>query len=414
MANPGQSRIPSYIYWAVAFVVLLTGGLMLRAYSRKPVPVQTAPVTYQTLRKQVSTNGKVEPVEEYQAHAPFPGVIQRIFVTVGDHVSKNQLLAQMDDSEARARLASSTASLSAAELARRDMQQGGSLEERNRFTSNINAAKLELQQAQSNLAAVQALSAKGSASAAEVAVAQQRLSAATLSMQSAQQTSTQRYSSNDLANTTARISEGQANLTAARHSVAGVNMRTPLSGTVYAIPVSQYDFVAAGEDILDVADLNRIQVRAYFDEPEIGGLARGQAVEITWDAKLGELWHGHIARAPTTVITYGTRNVGECIITVDDARGDLLPNTNVTVTVTELARTNVLSIPRDGLRTEGINNFVFRIVNGKLIKTPVQVGIFNNISVEITGGLSSKDIVALSAKSNSVELTDGLEVKPVE
>src|SRR5205085_1296678 len=83
----------------------------------------------------------------------------------------------------------------------------------------------------------------------------------------------------------------------------------------------------------EVADLNRIQVRAYFDEPEIGRLAVGQSVKIVWDAKPNQTWHGHISRAPSTVITYGTRNVGECIITVDDARGDLLPNTNVTVTV---------------------------------------------------------------------------------
>ena len=414
MANPGQSRVPSYIYWVLAIVVVAVGGLMIRSFSRQAIPIQVAAVTYQSLRKQVSTNGKVEPVEEFQAHAPFSGVMQHVYVSVGDHVSKNQLLAQMDDSDARARVATSAASLSAAKLARHDMQEGGSLDERNRFSSSANAARLEQQQAQSNMAAVQALSAKGSASAAELAVAQQRLSAATLSVQSAQQTSSQRFTNGDLANSTARINESQAGLAAAQRSVASVNMRTPISGTVYAIPVSQYDFVSAGEDILDVADLNRIQVRAYFDEPEIGGLARGQSVEITWDAKLGEVWHGRIARAPTTVITYGTRNVGECIITVDDARGDLLPNTNVTVTVTELARNNVLSIPRDGLHTEGANSFVFRVVQGRLVKTPVQVGIFNNTNVEIITGLNLKDIVALSAKSNAVELADGLQVKPVE
>ena len=68
-------------------------------------------------------------------------------------------------------------------------------------------------------------------------------------------------------------------------------------------------------------DLNHIQVRAYFDEPEIGELQSGQAVKIVWDAKPNRVWHGHIDRAPTTVTQYGNRNVGECVITVDDARG---------------------------------------------------------------------------------------------
>ena len=124
---------------------------------------------------------------------------------------------------------------------------------------------------------------------------------------------------------------------------------------------------------IDVADLNKIQVHAYFDEPEIGKLAVGQAVKIAWDAKPTQIWHGHISLAPTTVITYGTRNVGECIITVDDARGDLLPNTNVVVTVTTSQRFNALSIPREALHTDG-GDFVYRVVNGKLVRTPVQVG----------------------------------------
>jgi len=182
---------------------------------------------------------------------------------------------------------------------------------------------------------------------------------------------------------------------------------------VYSIPVSQYDFVPAGEDLMDVADLNRIQVRAYFDEPEIGKLAVGQAVKIVWDAKPSQSWHGHISRAPSTVITYGTRNVGECIITVDDAQGDLLPNTNVTVTVTTSQRFNVLSIPREGLHTEGANDFVYRVVQGKLVRTPVKVGALNLTRVEITDGLTEKDTVALNATSNR-DLSNGLAVKIVE
>ena len=145
---------------------------------------------------------------------------------------------------------------------------------------------------------------------------------------------------------------------------------------------------------------------------EIGKLADGQPVSITWEAKPNLIWHGHVAQAPTTVITYGTRNVGECLITVDDARGDLLPNTNVVVTVTTAQRTNVLSIPREALHTEG-GDFVFRVVNNKLVRTPVQVGLVNLTRAEITGGLTEKDTVVLNALNNH-ELSNGLPVKIVE
>ena len=60
----------------------------------------------------------------------------------------------------------------------------------------------------------------------------------------------------------------------------------------------------------------------------------GQKIVIKWDAKPGKEWHGHVDRAPVTVITYGTRHVGEVLVSIDDADGTLLPDTNVNVTVT--------------------------------------------------------------------------------
>jgi HlyD family secretion protein len=319
----------------------------------------------------------------------------------------------MDDAEATSRLATARATLRTAEANLHDLQQGGSQDERLGLSGDLNRAQMQQQQAVKDLAALRQLQQKGAASASEVASAEQRLQAANASLDVLKTRTAQRYGATDIARAQAQVDEAKASVAAAESSLAAVNIRSPLAGTVYSIPVSTYDFVQAGEDLMDVADLNRIQVRAYFDEPEIGKLAVGQAVKIVWDAKPDLTWHGHISRAPTTVITYGTRNVGECIITVDDARGDLLPNTNVTVTVTVSQRFNVLSIPREALHTEGTSNFVFRVVDGKLVRTPVQIDVVTLTRVEITGGLSEKDTVALAATSNR-DLSNGLAVKIVE
>jgi HlyD family secretion protein len=293
------------------------------------------------------------------------------------------------------------------------MEQGGSQEERISLSGDLGRAQLQQQQAAKDLDALKQLEQKGAASASEVAAAAQRLQAANSSLQSVQSRTTQRYSAADRARVEAQVTDARAALAAAQSSYAAFNIRTPIAGTVYSIPVSTYDFVPAGENLVDVADLNKIQVHAYFDEPEIGKLAVGQAVKITWDAKPNQIWHGHISVAPTTVITYGTRNVGECIITVDDARGELLPNTNVIVTVTTAQRFNALSIPREALHTDG-GDFVYRVVNGKLVRTPVQVGPATNlIRAEILGGLTEKDTVALGAINNR-ELSNGLAVKIVD
>jgi HlyD family secretion protein len=412
MPTTETRRLNPVLMWVIFLTVIVLAAITAHFFSHEQVEVRSAAVNHQNLVSSVSTNGKVEPVEEFPAYAPAPGVVARIYVEVGQKVKAGELLIKMDDSDAAARLAAARSSFQNAESGLHDINQGGTQEERNSHASDLARAQLQRQQAAKDFAALKQLQQKGAASPSEITAAEERLQTANNALKSAQMLSTDRYSATDRSRSEAQLADAKAAVAAAQSSYADDNIRSKVDGTVYSIPVSQYDYVPAGENLMDVADLNRIQVRAYFDEPSIGVLAVGQAVAITWDAKPNQTWHGHISRAPTTVITYGTRNVGECIITVDDAHGDLLPNTNVTVTVTTSQRFNVLSVPREALHTEG-GDFVYRIVDGKLVRTPVQVGVVNLIRAEITKGLTDKDTVATSSLSNR-ELSNGLAVKIVE
>jgi len=412
MPTTETRRLNPVLMWVIFLTVIVVAAIAAHFFSHDQVEVRAAAVNHQNLISSVSTNGKVEPIEEFPAYAPAPGVVAKIYVEVGQKVKAGQPLIKMDDSDAAARLAAARSTLANAESGLHDLNQGGTQEERNSVAGDLARAQLQQQQAANDLAALKQLQQKGAASPSEITAAEERLQTANTAVKSAQMRSTDRYSPTDRSRSEAQLADAKAAVAAAQNSYADDNIRSKVDGTVYSIPVSQYDYVPAGENLMDVADLNRIQIRAYFDEPSIGVLAVGQAVSITWDAKPNQTWHGHISRAPTTVITYGTRNVGECIITVDDAHGDLLPNTNVTVTVTTSQRFNVLSIPREALHTEG-GDFVYRIVDGKLVRTPVQVGVVNLIRAEIMKGLTDKDTVATSSLSNR-ELSNGLAVKVVE
>jgi len=413
MPTTETRRLNPLMLWGIFLAIVLIAFILARTSSREVTEIRAEAVARQNLVSTVATNGKVEPIGEFQAYAPSPGVVAKVYVEVLQKVKVGDLLIKMDDSDAVAKLATANATLRTAEATLHDMQQGGSQEEHLTLAGDLSRAQLQQQQATKDLAALKQLEQKGAASASEVAAAEERLQAANSSLQSLQSRTTQRYSPTDKARIEAQVADARAALAAAQSSYASFNIRTPIAGTVYSIPVSTYDFVPAGENLVDVADLNKIQIHAYFDEPEIGKLAVGQAVKIAWDAKPNQIWHGHISIAPTTVITYGTRNVGECIITVDDARGDLLPNTNVIVTVTTAQRFNALSIPREALHTEG-GDFVYRVVNNKLVRTPVQVGVATNQNrAEITGGLTEKDTVALGAINNR-ELSNGLSVKIID
>ena len=74
-------------------------------------------------------------------------------------------------------------------------------------------------------------------------------------------------------------------------------MSAPHEGMVYSLPVREGAFVNTGDLLVQVADLHKVRVRAFVDEPEIGKLQPGQLVEITWDALPGRVWKGTIEKA---------------------------------------------------------------------------------------------------------------------
>jgi HlyD family secretion protein len=81
-----------------------------------------------------------------------------------------------------------------------------------------------------------------------------------------------------------------------------------------------------------------------------------------WDAKPTASGTATSA-APVTVVTYTTRNVGEVLVDFDGTpKTTLLPDTNVTVTVTISSEPNALSMPREALHEQNGKYFVYKVV----------------------------------------------------
>jgi HlyD family secretion protein len=112
---------------------------------------------------------------------------------------------------------------------------------------------------------------------------------------------------------------------------------------------------------------------------------------------------------PSTIVHYGTRNVGEVVLSVDDSDGTLLSATNVTVTVTTTQHSNALVIPREALRLDGRGNYVYVIRNDRLQRADVTTGAVNVSQAEIISGLQDGDEVVLDATDGS-PLKEGMQV----
>lgn len=402
-----QWKVAAFVLGAIALLALV--GLSRR---EDTVGVLVGRATVEDVASRVTTNGTVIPIKEFQARANFPGIVEKVDVELGDRIRAGQMLVTMKDPFAAARITSANAALASAELAQNNIRNGGSTEEIISQESSLKHAQLAEAQAQKNLAALEQLAQRGAASAAEVADAHQKLDDAEATLAAQEKRSTQRFGKYDVKNVDARRADAEANLQSAKIQFDNANIASPMAGTVYAIQVSPWDFVPMGADLVRVADLNKVEIRAYFDEPEIGKLKAGQPVAIHWDGRPGSEWHGHIKQAPVAAVALGPRSVGECVIAVDDANQDLLPNTNVMVTATIQEHRQVLTIPRTALYAEGGANVVYKVDDGRLRRTPVTTGIINLDRAEIVHGLAAGDMVALNTVDNRA-LTDNLSVRVV-
>jgi HlyD family secretion protein len=362
------------------------------------------------IRSLVSTNGKVEPLRNFEAHAPISTTVKRLLVKEGDRVKRGQLLVQLDDADIRAKAASAQAQIRAAQADQSALKTGGTQEEVITLNSQLIKARSARETAQRNVQALRRLQQQGAASAGEVRQAEDTLQRAEADLSLLEQKQKERYSPPEVARIEAQSTEAEAAYASAENSLHKSTVLAPFDGVIYSVPVKEGAFVQGGELLLQEANLSNVLVRAFVDEPDVGRLQVGQKVEITWDAVPGRVWNGSVNTVPATVKLRGNRNVGEttCLIDNNDLR--LLPNINVGVTIVTAQHNDVLTLQRDALRMDDSRPYVYRIDGDRLHQQTVSFSLQNLTRVEITSGLSEGDKVALPADEQK-PLVDGAKIK---
>lgn len=411
--DKNRSNRPRFWLWVGVAAVLILVFFVTRYLLRDQLSVRVAEVGHEELRNTISTNGLVEPSVDYSFYSPISTTVKSVEAMPGDKVPAGKVLLVLDDVDARAREASAQSGVKSAQVALDAALHNGTQEQQQMAAADLARAKLEHTQAQHDLDALTRLNATGAASASEVTAAKSRLASAEASLQAAQLAATSRYSSADVERARAALADAEANLAAAHSVVQKTVLRAPIAGTVYDIQAAKTEFVEQGKLLMRMADLSNERVRAYFDEPDIGHLAAGQKIVIKWDARPGREWHGHIVRPPITVITYGTRHVGEVLVSIDDPDGVLLPETNVNVTATTSSEPGVLSIPREALFSQNGQPYVYKVSGNSLVRTQVVTGIVNLTRVAILRGLKDGDQVATGSLSGQ-PLQEGIPIKVVQ
>jgi len=403
MPRTSSKRIPLLLAALVIIAVIVALGA--RNGRDRGTEVSTSRPVHQDLSAWVSSNGKVEPIEQHVLQAQLTGFIEKLYVKEGQAVSAGQTLATIDTRELRTDLTHARETLSLAESDQQLAHSGGSPVETAQIESDLMKANAEITRLQSEYDRAERLFSKNAGTKQEVDQAKTELDRAKRDRLTIEEKKKARTQSLKLDSERAggRVEDARITIRAIEAKLNTADIKAPVSGIIYSLPARAGVFVHTGDTIAELADLKRVRIRAFVDEPELGSLSAGQPVEITWDATPNRKWPGQVEQLPKAVVARGSRSVGEVLCSVDNNDLQLLPNVNVNVRIRTAEHDKVLAIPRGAVRTDGDKRFVFVVDQDKLRRQEVSLGISNATMYEVLGGIRETDVLALAGPTEFQE-----------
>ncbi len=378
-------------------VLLVAAGVVAWGILRKnePPKVNFAHVKRQTLVSSLPTNGKVEPLEWQAVRAETAGIVSRVSVHEGQVVARGALLVSLTDPKLQAEIEAGEAKVAESRANLAALEAGGRPAEIADIENGLARSRFDLQQATKDYEALKRLADKQAATAYEVQAAQARVHQAELAIEGLQQRRTALVAMPDVNAAKARVQDAEVALNLARQRAAQSAVRAPIAGTVYGLAVQPGAYLNLGDLVTNVGRMDRLRVRVYVDEPELGRVAEGQPVTLTWQALPGKKWAGEVQSKPTSVQALGSRQVGEVLCIIENPGRELVPGTNVDAEIRTAVVENALVIPRETLHHDATGDYVLALKGDNVERRPVKTGNSNISLVQVTEGLGEGDSVAM-------------------
>jgi HlyD family secretion protein len=337
-------------------------------------------VTAETLEVSIEASGIIEAISSIEIKSKASGEVLFLGAEVGDSVEKGSIIGQIDQRTPTNIL--------------------------NQSKSDLEAAKVRLENAKSQYERGTELHANGSISDKAFEDIQENFAQAK--------------------STLVRTEVSYEN---AKIALDDTIVRSPISGTIISRPVevgqvisSPTSAVGGGTLLMTMADLSKVRVRALVDEIDVGKVSIGQTVSIKVAAYRDKEFFGTVSKVEPLAKIEQNVTTFPVLIDIDNKENLLLLGMNTDVVIEILNKdvsmsapsmslrtrkdvysaATILNIPkeqvdiflRDKIKGENFNKFIV-IKDGKSgpALTWVQIGVSDLSNVEILDGLSSGDIV---------------------
>jgi HlyD family secretion protein len=370
-------------------------------------------IVRQDLTASITSNGKVEPIQPFILRAQYPTFVSQVAVTEGQAVIRGQLLLTLDSADIQADLAQARGDQVAAREDLRAANSGGPPDQVASLTGDISKAQIDAQNYQRMEVTLRKLVAQHAATQDELDQNHAALLRVQATLASLQQRKDDlgRRSHTDAEQARLRVDQATARIASLERKARSAALNAPVSGTLYSLPVHTGDYLQMGDMLAQLADLHHVRVRAFVDEPDLGWLATGQAVEVMWDAMPGRVWRGVTEEVPRQVVPRGNRSVAEVLCSVDNSQLELLPNVNVNVRIVVRESRDALVVPRAAVRAHGTEHYVFVLAGDRVRQRTIETGISSATRYQVLSGLTEGDQVVLPTDLN---LHDGMAVRAID
>lgn len=354
-ASRPRKRRSAWLLLLLVVAVLAAGGWwsVRRKAAAEAVSGQSQWVTaaMRNITTEVNATGtvKLKTGAEVRVGAQLSGIVRRLNVTVGSHVDRGEVIAEIDSRAVWARI-----------------DQG---------RAQVEQSKVSQAKAQTDFSRTQKLIEAGLVPAQQFDEAKAALEASKAS-----------------------VAAAQTGLAAAQVDLAYVDIRAPIGGTIASISTQQGETVAASfatPTFVTIIQESALEVIAMVDEADIGSVRRGEKVRFTTETFPDHQFRGMVTRiAPVATIISGVVNY-EVAISIDRDKALLKPDmtTNVNIHTSEH---QALLVPTKSIRRDGQQSFVYlHSAAGAPVKRAVSVGARMADEIEVLRGLESGDQVQL-------------------
>lgn len=370
--------------WKAAALLLaglaITTVVLTRCRGPQLEVVRLAPMP---LEQRVVASGRVSAVSRVQVGSEVAGVVLERRVNEGDRVEPGQILLVLRADDLAANLAEARASLATLEQSRRPQAQ-----------ASLRQAQAQLAQAEREYQRRQTLDQQQLVARESVEQARQ----AVLSARANRDQAASAWQA--LAAGGAEAAQYSARVAAAQAALDKTQVRATQAGTVLTRAVEPGDTVQPGSVLLELASDGPTELRVPVDEKNLGVLAVGQHAQAVADAWPDRPFPATVSWIAPSVDS--SRGSVEVRLEVDPVPDFLRQDLTVSVNILSARKDQALVVPNTallGTANGGSQASVWQVRDGRLLRTPVSLGLRGTSASEVLGGLTAGDRVVIDARS---------------